>query len=89
MMMTMCAAAAAVAVWLKLLLFASLLCVIACSFDGLFEQEWAKVQNMDFESTLETADTSDELPESERAVLRNEISSMTGLSKDVFGDADK
>ncbi len=53
-------------------------------FDGLFEAEWAKVQNMDFESSLETADTTDELPEAEKAELRASISKATGLGEDAF-----
>ncbi len=58
-------------------------------FDGLFEAEWAKVQNMDFESTLETADTNDELPEAERAEIRAEISKLTGLPAHTFAEESK
>ena len=59
-----------------------------CRFDGLFEREWAKVQNMDFESTLEVADTTEDLPEAERAEIRAEISKLTGLPKEAFGETD-
>lgn len=50
-----------------------------CRFDGLFEAEWAKMQNMEFEKTLEAADSSESLPEAEKVELRKEISALTGL----------
>ncbi len=55
-------------------------------FDGLFEKEWAKVQSMDFESTLEVADTTEELPEAEKTVMRAQIASLTGLPATAFGE---
>lgn len=59
----------------------------ACRFDGLFEAEWAKMQNMDFESTLEAPDTSDNLPEASKAELRAEIAGLTGLPVSFLGSS--
>lgn len=65
-----------------------LLCTLR-SFDGLFEAEWAKMQNMDFESTLDAPDTSDQLPDAQKVEMRREISKATGLPMSFFSNEEK
>ena len=55
------------------------------SFDGLYEAEWARIQNCDFFSNLDTPDVSEEMPEAQKRDLLVEIQSQSGLPASAFG----
>lgn len=63
--------------------------VARCRFDGLFEAEWAKMQSMDFESTLDAPDTSESLGEAVKSELRAEIAQLTGLPVSFLGSNEE